>query len=72
MSKENNALANALAALAKANKTSVESAAHWAESAAQIASLTNQGQVTGFVILTQAQYDALATKDPKIVYLIRG
>lgn len=39
---------------------------------ASIATLTNQGQVEGFVVLTQAQYDALATKDPKIVYLIRG
>ena len=40
--------------------------------ATSIATLTNQGQVEGFVVLTQAQYDALATKDPKIVYLIRG
>lgn len=39
MSKENNALANALAALAKANKTSVESAAHWADTTQDISDI---------------------------------
>lgn len=40
----------------------------------QIASLTNNGQIKGFIVLTQAEYDALpATKETDgVVYLIRG
>lgn len=38
----------------------------------EIANLTNNGQIKGFIILTQAEYTALNPKDPEIVYLIRG
>jgi len=41
----------------------------------QLAELSNQGQIKGFVVLTQVEYDALVTAgtvDPEIVYLIRG
>jgi hypothetical protein len=37
-----------------------------------INNITNNGQIKGFIILTQAEYTALNPKDPEIVYLIRG
>lgn len=39
-----------------------------------LAELSNQGQIKGMVILTQAEYDALpATKETDgVIYLIRG
>lgn len=39
---------------------------------AQINDITNQGQIKGFVVLTQAEYDAITVPDSEIVYLIRG
>ena len=38
---------------------------------AQISQLTDNGNITGFVVLTQTEYDAL-TPDPKTVYIIQG
>lgn len=37
-----------------------------------ISELTDYGAIDGFKVLTQAEYDAIVTPDPKIVYLIRG
>lgn len=34
--------------------------------------LTNQGQVTGHVALTQDEYDAMYSKDPNTVYYVIG
>jgi len=47
-----------LIALAKANANS-----------AQISQLTDNGNITGFVVLTQTEYDAL-TPDPTTIYVI--
>ena len=40
----------------------------------QLAQITNNGQIKGFVVLTQAEYDALPStkKTDGIAYLIRG
>lgn len=37
-----------------------------------ISELTDNGNITGFVVLTQTEYDALTPPDPKIVYIIQG
>ena len=37
-----------------------------------INNITNNGQIKGFIVITQAEYTALDPKDPEIVYLIRG
>lgn len=36
-----------------------------------ISQLTDDGNITGFVVLTQTEYDAL-TPDPTTVYIIQG
>lgn len=43
-----------------------------AENAEILSNITDEGNIKGFKVLTQAAYDALGTPDPEIVYLISG
>ena len=52
--------------LAMKNKKGIQAASQ------QISQLTDNGNITGFVVLTQTEYDALTTPDPKTVYIIQG